>query len=95
MVKQFSLIVNLAAAQSANSSQIVPNKYHTAKRLKQDYWLYVVLHCTSPTPSLNILNDPSTLEWQAIVKIEHYRLRQNSAKHPVELREEPPHYGSR
>jgi hypothetical protein len=35
------------------------------------------------------------LDWQPIVKVEHYRLRQDSVKHPVELREEPPTYGAK
>jgi hypothetical protein len=70
---------------------LTSNEYNTAKRLKKDYWLYVVFHCATE-PSLNILRDPSTLDWQPIVKIEHYRLRQDSVKHPVELREEPPEY---
>jgi hypothetical protein len=50
------------------------NEFKTAERLKQDYWLYVVFHCASPKPSLNILRDPARLHWQPIVKIEHYRL---------------------
>ena len=36
--------------------------------------------------------DPATLDWQPIVKIEHYRLRQDSVKHPVELKEDAPPY---
>ncbi len=71
---------------------LTSNEYNTARRLRKDYWLYVVFHCASPNPSLNILHDPSTLDWQPIVKVEHYRLRQDSVKHPVELREEPPEY---
>jgi hypothetical protein len=71
---------------------LTSNEYNTAKRLRRDYWLYVVFHCATPNPSLNTLRDPSTLDWQAIVKVEHYRLRQDSAKHPLELREEPPPY---
>jgi len=70
---------------------LTANEYNTAKRLKKDYWLCVVFHCASE-PSLNILRDPSTLDWQPIVKIEHYRLCQDSLKHPVEVREEPPEY---
>jgi superfamily II DNA or RNA helicase len=72
---------------------LTTNEYNTAKRLRKDYWLYVVFHCGTPTPSLNILHDPATLEWQPIVKIEHYRLRQDSVKHPVELKEDSPPYG--
>jgi hypothetical protein len=71
---------------------VTSNEYNTAKRLKNDYWLFVVFHCATPNPSLNILRDPSTLEWQPVTKIEQYRLRQDSLKHPIELREEPPEY---
>jgi hypothetical protein len=71
------------------------NEYNTAKRLRKDYWLYIVFHCGTPCPSLNILDDPATLEWQPIVKIEHYRLRQDSMKHPLVLKEDSPEYGSR
>jgi hypothetical protein len=61
------------------------------KRLKKDYWFYVVFHCATE-PSLNVLRDPSTLEWQPVTKIEHYRLRQDSIAHPVELKEDPTPY---
>jgi hypothetical protein len=71
---------------------LTANEYNTAKRLRNDYWLYVVFHCATE-PSLNIIRDPSTLDWQAVTKIEHYRLRQDSVRHPVELREESPPYG--
>ena len=71
---------------------LTSNEYNTARRLRKDYWLYVVFHCASPVPSLNKLNDPATLDWQPIVKVEHYRLKQDSVKHPVELRDEPPPY---
>ncbi len=67
---------------------LTSNEYNTAKRLKTDYWLYVVLHCASK-PSLNIMRDPSTLDWQAIIKVEHYRLNQRSVDHPVQLKETP------
>ena len=73
---------------------LTANEYNTAKRLKKDCFLYVVFHCAS-TPSLNIIQDPSTLEWQPIVKVEHYRLKQDSVKHPIALKEDPPPYGSK
>ena len=72
---------------------LTSNEYHTAKRLKKDYWLYVVFHCATQ-PSLNILRDPSTLDWQAIMQVEHYRLRQDSVTQPVQLREDSPPYGT-
>jgi len=41
---------------------LTTNEYNTAKRLRRDYWLYVVFHCATTNPSLNILRDPSTLD---------------------------------
>jgi hypothetical protein len=35
---------------------------------------------------------PATLDWQPILKVEHYRLKQDSVKHPVELKEDSPPY---
>lgn len=68
------------------------NEYKTAQRLGKDYFLYVVFHCATPEPSINVLRNPATLEWQPVVRVEHYRLRVDSVKHPVSLREEPAHY---
>ncbi len=61
---------------------LTSNEYHTARRLRKDYWLYVVFHCAAQ-PSLNILREASRLDWQAVTKIEHYRLRQDSITAPV------------
>jgi superfamily II DNA or RNA helicase len=70
---------------------LTSNEYNTAKRLKKDFYLYILLHCAT-APSLNVFQDPATLDWQPIVKVEHYRLRQDSTKHPVELKEDPVPY---
>jgi superfamily II DNA or RNA helicase len=72
---------------------LTSNEYKTAQRLKQDYWLYVVLHCGTSTPIVNVIRDPATLEWQPIVKVEHYRLRADSVKSSVNLREDSGPYG--
>lgn len=71
---------------------LTSNEYKTAQRLANDYWLYVVFHCATPNPSVNILRNPATLDWQPIVKVEHYRLKADSIKHPVELREDRANY---
>lgn len=71
---------------------LTSNEYRTAQRMKNDYWLYVVFHCATPNPSINILRNPATLEWQPVVKVEHYRLHANSIKSPVELRQERANY---
>jgi superfamily II DNA or RNA helicase len=50
------------------------NEYRTAQRLKKDYWLYVVFNCAG-TPAIHVVRDPAQLDWQAIVKIEHYQVK--------------------
>lgn len=69
------------------------NEFKTAERLKQDYWLYVVFHCATQ-PSLNILRNPAQLHWQAIVKIEHYRLKIEDQRNP-RVQEDDPDYGKK
>jgi hypothetical protein len=39
-----------------------------------------------------VLRNPATLDWQPIVKVEHYRLRVESIRQPVELHEERASY---
>lgn len=71
---------------------VTSNEYKTAQRLGNDYWLYVVFHCATPKPNINVLRNPATLDWQPIVKVEHYRLKVESVKHPVELRQDSARY---
>jgi hypothetical protein len=53
------------------------NEYKTAERLQDDYWLYVVYNCAKQ-PELHKIQNPARLGWQAVLKVEQYRL--NSAK---------------
>jgi len=50
------------------------NEFKTAKRMKDDYWLYVVFNCSS-SPDLKIVRNPAKLGWEPIVKIEHYHVK--------------------
>ncbi len=52
---------------------LTTNEFKTAERLKKDYWLYVVYNCASE-PELHIIDNPSRLGWQPVVKVEHYRV---------------------
>lgn len=52
---------------------LTPNEYKTASRLRKDYWLYVVFDCASQ-PRLVPIQDPVRLDWQAMTKIEYYKL---------------------
>jgi hypothetical protein len=49
------------------------NEYRTAERLKKDYWLYAVFNCASK-PGVHTVQDPASLGWKPLVKIEHYYL---------------------
>jgi superfamily II DNA or RNA helicase len=53
------------------------NEYRAAERLKSDYWLYAVFNCARPVPpgaELNIVQDPARLGWEAVVRVEQYRV---------------------
>ena len=52
---------------------VTGNEYKTAERLKDDYWLYVVFNCASK-PRIHIVQNPSTLGWEPIVRVEHYHI---------------------
>jgi superfamily II DNA or RNA helicase len=50
------------------------NEFKTAERLKKDYWLYVVFNCTA-TPELHVVNNPATMEWKPVVRVEQYMVK--------------------
>jgi hypothetical protein len=50
---------------------LTANEFRTSERLKRDYWLYVVFNCAAQR-ELHIVNNPSTMEWKPVVKVEHF-----------------------
>jgi hypothetical protein len=52
---------------------LTPNEYKTAERLREDFWLYVVMDCRK-VPRLIPICDPLRLKWEPVVKIEFYQL---------------------
>jgi hypothetical protein len=52
---------------------LTTNEYKTAERLKNDYWLYVVFNCGSK-PDIRLIHDPVRLNWEPLIKVEHYHL---------------------
>jgi superfamily II DNA or RNA helicase len=52
---------------------VTGNEYKTAERLKDDFWLYVVFNCASK-PQMHIIQNPSRLGWEPIVRVEHYHI---------------------
>lgn len=53
---------------------LTSNEYKTAQRLGKDYWLYVVFNCASQ-PELHTVQEPARLDWQPIVRVEHYHVQ--------------------
>ena len=52
---------------------VTSNEYKTAERLHKDYWLYVVYNCAAK-PEIHTIQDPVRLDWEALVKVEHYHV---------------------
>lgn len=50
---------------------VTPNEHATARRLREDYWLYVAFHCAS-TPQLVRVRNPADMEWKPVVKLAHF-----------------------
>jgi superfamily II DNA or RNA helicase len=49
------------------------NEFRKANLMKEDYWLYAVFNCAS-TPKLEIVQNPATLGWTPITKVEQYQV---------------------
>ncbi len=56
---------------------LTTNEYKTAERMRQDYWLYVVHDCATPTPRVLVVRDPARLAWQVVTEVARYRLAAN------------------
>jgi superfamily II DNA or RNA helicase len=51
---------------------LTPNEYKTAERLREDYWLYIVLDCRK-VPRLVPIQDPFRLRWEPVLRIDFYQ----------------------
>jgi hypothetical protein len=65
--------IEVKGRASVGEVALTANEYRTAQRLRKDYWLYVVFNCGS-TPEIKLVHDPATLNWEPLVKIEHYHV---------------------
>ena len=52
---------------------LTANEYKTAQSLGDEYWLYVVFNCASE-PQVTVIQNPAILEWEALSKIDCYRI---------------------
>jgi superfamily II DNA or RNA helicase len=53
---------------------LTANEYKAAQSLSDEYWLYVVFNCAFE-PQLTAIQSPARLEWEALSKIDCYRIR--------------------
>lgn len=60
------------------------NEFHTAERLKTDYWLYVAFNCAG-TPQLHVIQHPARLGWQPVMAVEHYQIQPSIVKAEAHL----------
>ena len=52
---------------------LTANEYKAAQSLGDEYWLYVVFNCASD-PQVTAIQNPARLEWEALSKIDCYRI---------------------
>ncbi|MDM8530285.1 DUF3883 domain-containing protein [Anaerolineales bacterium HSG25] len=67
---------------------MTPNEYQTARKLGQDYWLYVVFDCDTDTPRLEIINNPAQLVWHNMPQLDRYQLNAKVIKHEAKQQRE-------
>ncbi len=65
--------IEVKGRSGVGSIALSDNEYRTAHRLGIDYWLYAVFNCAS-TPKLEVVQNPATLGWTPITKVEHYQV---------------------
>ncbi len=65
--------VEVKGRSSIGEVALTENEFKTATRLGDDYWLYTVYNCASQ-PQLHLIQDPARLNWQAVTRVEHYRI---------------------
>ncbi|MDR2172570.1 MAG: DUF3883 domain-containing protein, partial [Planctomycetaceae bacterium] len=57
---------------------LTKNEFQTAERLKNDYYLYIVKHCSS-TPKITVIQNPiANKNWKPFVKVEHYIMEEKN-----------------
>ncbi|MEK6260882.1 MAG: helicase-related protein, partial [Planctomycetota bacterium] len=65
--------IEVKGRAAVGSVALSSNEFHTAERIKHDYWLYVVFNCAA-TPQLHVVQNPARLGWQPVMAVEHYQV---------------------
>jgi hypothetical protein len=69
---ELRLIEVKGLAASGGAVILTPNEQRVAEDRRDCYWLYVVTDCATDSPQLNLIKDPSRLEWHEVRKVSHY-----------------------
>jgi superfamily II DNA or RNA helicase len=73
---------------------LTPNERRVAEDRRDCYWLYVVTDCDTTPKLQEPIRDPARLDWHEVTKVAHYYLSVDAMMQPMQVREEPPPYGT-
>jgi superfamily II DNA or RNA helicase len=65
--------IEVKGRAGVGETALTANEYKTAQSLGDEYWLYVVFNCTSE-PQVITIQNPARLAWEALSKIDCYRI---------------------
>jgi superfamily II DNA or RNA helicase len=71
--------IEVKGRASVGEVALTANEFHTAERLKLEYWLYAVFNCGS-VPEIYPVQNPARLGWEPIVKVEHYIVKPSAIR---------------
>lgn len=92
---ELRLIEVKGIAASEGTVVLTPNEKRVAEDRRDCYWLYVVTDCGTEPRLQDPIPDPARLGWHEVTKVDHYYLSVNAVTQPMEVREEPGHYGAK
>ncbi|MFP3040302.1 SNF2-related protein [Treponema primitia] len=78
---------------STGNILLTPNERHVAEDRPDCYWLYIVTNCDTDPVMQDPIQDPARFPWNEVKKVAHYTLAINAMTKPMEVHENPPHYG--
>ena len=73
---------------------LTPNERRIAEDRRDCYRLYIVTNCATQPTLQEPIKDPARFPWHEVKKVEHYWLEVNAMTRPMQVREDPPHYGA-
>jgi superfamily II DNA or RNA helicase len=91
---ELRLIEVKGLSASTGTVLLTPNERRVAEDRRDCFWLYVVTNCSAEPQLQEPIRDPARLDWTEVTKVQHYYLSVNAMTTPMQVREEPPRYGS-